>query len=105
MSTTLNNDKQDSKTFLCNIFKVILRYSKVKCSHFHRNTSIMWNLRGIEPAILWSRDRCSNKLSYLALFAHFQINDIAAATSSGPKKMRNVFVFKTKGTGFLLTVF
>ena len=59
MSTTLNNDKQDSKTFLCNIFKVILRYLKVKSSHFHRNTSIMLNLRGIEPAILWSRD--SNK--------------------------------------------
>ena len=61
MSTTLNNDKRDSKTFLCNVFKVVFGI-------YLQKLEIFWiigffpkylQLPGIEPAILWLESRCS----------------------------------------------
>ena len=61
MSTTLNNDKRDSKTFLCNVFKVIFGIYLQKLAIF-RIFGFFPNylqLPGIEPAILWLESRSS----------------------------------------------
>ena len=84
----------------CSGFKVILRY-------ICKKLEIFWifgffpkylQLPGIEPAVLWLE---SQRTNHSANLPYYLLNLITpylycAATSSGPKKMRNVFVFETK---------
>ena len=61
MSKTLNNDKRDSKTFLCNVFKVIfgIYLQKIEMFWIFGCFAKHLQLPGNEPAILWLESRCS----------------------------------------------